>query len=156
MIEEIATVSAVYDGQVEVVCFSKSACGACKQNSHCGTGIVSKALPARDHRFVIATELALTVNQQVRISIPEHSLLRSVLLVYLLPLLLVMAGALLASVGLSMGDGGTILGAALGGCLGFVLASRWANHARLATEPVILDTVLTSTNDRATVVHPKS
>lgn len=146
MIEEIATVSAVYEDQVEVVCFSKSACGQCKQNSHCGTGIVSKALPARDHRFVIRTDLTLTVNQQVRIGIPEHSLLRSVLLVYLLPLLLVMSGALLASIGLGLGDGGTILGAAIGGTLGFMLASRWANRSgRLATEPVIIDALLPMT-----------
>ena len=150
MIEEIATVSAVYNGQVEVVCFSKSACGQCKQNSHCGTGILAQALPGRDHRFVIATDLLLTVNQQVRIGIPEHSLLRSVLLVYLLPLLLVMSGALLASAGLGMGDGGTILGAAIGGTLGFVLASRWANRGgRLTTEPVIIDALLPMT----VVVH---
>lgn len=144
MIEEIATVSAVYDGQVEVVCFSKSACGQCQQNSNCGTGIVSKALPGRDHRFVITTDLALTVNQQVRIGIPDHSLLRSVFLVYLFPLLLVLAGALLASIGLGMGDGGTILGAAIGGTLGFVLASRYSGQ--LATEPVIIAVLLPITN----------
>lgn len=147
MIEEIATVSAVYDGQVEVVCFSKSACGQCKQNSQCGTGIVSKALPGRDHRFVITTDLTLTVNQQVRIGIPERSLIGSALLVYLFPLSLVLAGALLASAGLGLGDGGAILGAAVGGLLGFVLASRFANgNGRLATEPVIIDTLLPLTN----------
>ncbi|ART80092.1 SoxR reducing system RseC family protein [Oceanisphaera avium] len=146
MIEEIATVSAVYDGKVEVVCFSKSACGQCKQSSHCGTGIVSKALPGRDHRFLIATDLSLTVNQQVRIGIPEHSLISSAFLVYLLPLLLVMAGALGASIGLGLGDGGTILGAAVGGLLGFVLAARWADRGgQLVTEPVILSTMLAST-----------
>lgn len=144
MIEEIATVSAVYDGQVEVVCFSKSACGQCKQNSNCGTGIVSKALPGRDHRFVIATDLALTVNQQVLIGIPDHSLLRSVFLVYLFPLLLVLAGAFLASIGLGMGDGGTILGAAIGGTLGFVLTSRYSGQ--LATEPVIIAALLPMAN----------
>ena len=147
MIEEIATVSAVYDGQVEVVCFSKSACGQCKQNSHCGTGIVSKDLPARDHRFLISTDLSLSVNQQVRIGIPEQGLLSSVFLVYLFPLLLLLAGALLASIGLGMGDGGTILGAALGGALGFVLAARWARRdGRLTTEPVIIDALLVTSD----------
>ena len=147
MIEEIATVSAVYDGQVEVVCFSKSACGQCKQNSHCGTGILAKALPARDHRFLIATDLSLTVNQQVRIGIPEQGLLSSVFLVYLFPLLLLLAGALLASIGLGMGDGGTILGAALGGTLGFVLAARLAGRkGRLTTEPVIIEALLAATD----------
>ncbi|MBU3825440.1 MAG: SoxR reducing system RseC family protein [Candidatus Oceanisphaera merdipullorum] len=143
MLEEIATVSAVYDGEVEVVCFSKSACGQCKQNSQCGTGIVSQALPGRDHRFLIATDLALTVNQQVRIGIPEQGLLSSVFLVYLFPLLLVLAGALLTSEVFNLGDGGTILGAVVGGIIGFVLAARWAKGAgRLTTEPVIISALL--------------
>lgn len=147
MIEEVATVSAVYAGGVEVVCFSKSACGQCKQNSQCGTGLVSKALPGRDHRFRIATDLPLMVDQQVRIGIPELSLINSALLVYLLPLLLLLAGALLASAGLGMGDGGTLAGATVGGVIGFVLASRWAKgNNRLQTEPVIIALVLPVTN----------
>ncbi|WP_417615963.1 SoxR reducing system RseC family protein [Oceanisphaera sp.] len=147
MIEEIATVSAVYAGGVEVVCFSKSACGQCKQNSQCGTGLVSKALPGRDHRFRIATDLPLAVDQQVRIGIPELGLINSALLVYLLPLLFVLGGALLASTGLGMGDGGTLAGATLGGTLGFLLASRWAKgNNRLQTEPVIIAPVLPVTN----------
>lgn len=155
MIEEIATVSAVYEGEVEVVCFSKSACGQCKQNSRCGTGIVSQALPGREHKFVIATDLVLTVNQQVRIGIPEQGLLGSVFLVYLFPLLLVLAGALLASLGLGMGDGGTILGAALGGVLGFVLAARWAGcHGAMTTEPVIIAALLPTTQLGHVMVKP--
>ncbi|MCT7654954.1 SoxR reducing system RseC family protein [Oceanimonas sp. NS1] len=93
MIEEIATVTAVHAGRVEVSCFSKSACGQCRQSSSCGTGLVSKALPARSHDFAIATELALRPGQQVRIGIPEHSLIGGALLVYLLPLLCLLAGA---------------------------------------------------------------
>ncbi|MFP2768765.1 SoxR reducing system RseC family protein [Oceanisphaera sp. KMM 10153] len=147
MIEEIATVLAVHADGVEVVCFSKSACGQCKQNSRCGTGLVSKALPGRDHRFVIATDLPLVVDQQVRIGIPEQSLISSALLVYLLPLLLLLGGAGLASVGLGLGDGGTLAGAAIGGVCGFVLASRWAKSpAKIQAEPVIIGLVIPVAN----------
>ncbi|OIN08717.1 SoxR reducing system RseC family protein [Oceanisphaera psychrotolerans] len=147
MIEEIATVMAVHENGVEVACFSKSACGQCKQNSTCGTGLVSKALPGRDHRFVIATDLPLAVNQQVRIGIPEQSLLTSALLVYLLPLLLLLGGAGLASIGLGLGDGGTLAGAAIGGSAGFVLASRRARGSgRIQTEPVIIGPVIPVAN----------
>ncbi len=147
MIEEIATVMAVHANGVEVACFSKSACGQCKQNSTCGTGLVSKALPGRDHRFVIATDLPLAVNQQVRIGIPEQSLLTSALLVYLLPLLLLLGGAGLASIGLGLGDGGTLAGAAIGGSAGFVLASRRARGSgRMQTEPVIIGPVIPVAN----------
>lgn len=147
MIEEVATVLAVHADGVEVVCFSKSACGQCKQNSNCGTGLVSKALPGRDHRFVIATDLPLAVDQQVRIGIPEQSLITSALLVYLLPLLLLLAGAGLASVWLGLGDGGTLAGAAVGGIAGFVLASRWAKcSGRMLAEPVIIGPVIPVAN----------
>jgi sigma-E factor negative regulatory protein RseC len=147
MIEEIATVLAVHEDGVEVVCFSKSACGQCKQNSSCGTGLVSKALPGRDHRFVIATELPLAVDQQVRIGIPEQSLITSALLVYLLPLLLLLGGALVASIGLGLGDGGTLAGAAIGGVAGFVLASRWAKSpGKMLAEPVIIGPVIPVAN----------
>ena len=147
MIEEIATVLAVHADGVEVVCFSKSACGQCKQNSTCGTGLVSKALPGRDHRFVIATDLPLAVDQQVRIGIPEQSLITSALLVYLLPLLLLLSGAGFASAGLGLGDGGTLAGAAIGGIAGFVLASRWAKGAsRMLAEPVIIGPVIPVAN----------
>ncbi|MDX1268571.1 MAG: SoxR reducing system RseC family protein [Oceanisphaera sp.] len=147
MIEEVATVLAVHADGVEVVCFSKSACGQCKQNSNCGTGLVSKALPGRDHRFVIATDLPLAVDQQVRIGIPEQSLITSALLVYLLPLLLLLAGAGLASVWLGLGDGGTLAGAAVGGIAGFVLASRWAKGSgRMLAEPVIIGPVIPVAN----------
>lgn len=143
MIEEIATVSAVYPEGVEVVCFSKSACGQCQHSSNCGTGLVSKALPGRDHRFIIATDLALAVNQQVRIGIPEQGVITSALLVYLVPLLLILAGALLASVGLGLGDAGTLLGAVIGGGIGFGWAARLARGAsQQLTAPVIIAPLL--------------
>lgn len=143
MIEEIATVSAIHPDGVEVVCFSKSACGQCQHSSNCGTGLVSKALPGRDHRFIIATDLSLTVNQQVRIGIPEQGVITSALLVYLIPLLMILGGALLASAGLGLGDGGTLLGAVIGGGIGFGWASRLARRTSLQlTAPIIIAPLL--------------
>ena len=146
MIEEVATVVAVGEGGVEVACFSQSACGQCRQSSQCGTGLVSRALPGREHRFFIATTQEFEVGEQVRIGIPEHSLITSALLLYLLPLLLLLGGALLASLGLDMGDGGTLLGAAAGGGIGFWLASRLSCRAgRPLSEPVILGALIPTT-----------
>ncbi|WMC10067.1 SoxR reducing system RseC family protein [Oceanimonas pelagia] len=136
MIEEIATVTAVHSGSVEVRCFSKSACGQCRQSNNCGTGLVSKALPGRDHRFVIATGLELTPGQQVRIGIPEHSLITGALLVYLLPLLCLLAGGLLAGWA-GLGEGASIVGVLAGGGLGFGLAARLSRR-RGHDQPVIL------------------
>ena len=141
MIEEIATVVAVHPNGVEVSCFSKSACGQCRQNSTCGTGLVSKALPGRDHRFVIATGLTLQPGQQVRIGIPEHSLITGALLVYLLPLVFMLAGGLLAGLA-GAADSGSILGAAAGGGMGFWLASWLARRRSGDDQPVILETLI--------------
>ncbi|WP_445396391.1 SoxR reducing system RseC family protein [Zobellella sp. An-6] len=147
MIEEVAIVVAVGEGGVEVASFSKSACGQCRQNSQCGTGLVSNALPGREHRFFIATELELKVGERVRIGIPEQSLITSALLLYLLPLLLLLAGALLAGIGLGAGDGGTLLGATLGGGTGFWLSSRLSRRGgRALSEPVLIGPLLPLAN----------
>ncbi|AEY00680.1 hypothetical protein GU3_04615 [Oceanimonas sp. GK1] len=137
MIEEIATVTAVHSGGVEVRCFSKSACGQCRQRSTCGTGLVSGALPERNHQFVIATELVLKPGEQVRIGIPEQSLITGALLVYLLPLLCLLTGGLVAGWA-GLGEGASILGALAGGGLGFGLAARLAQRRGRRDQPVIL------------------
>ncbi|PSJ42646.1 hypothetical protein C7H85_16835 [Zobellella endophytica] len=147
MIEEVATVMAVTPEGVEVACFSKSACGQCRQNSQCGTGLVAKALPGRSHRFFIATELSLRVGAQVRIGIPEQSLIRSAALIYLLPLLCLLLAALLASTLPGAGDGSTVLGALLGAGLGFGLAARLARRRDLGLAgPVILGPLIPVAN----------
>lgn len=147
MIEEVATVVALSEEGVEVVCFSKSACGQCRQKSHCGTGLVAGALPERNHRFVISTPLTLRVGEQVRIGIPEQSLIRSAMLIYLLPLLCILTASLLASVLFKLGDGGTIASAFIGGAAGFVLASRLARGRGFGQAgPVLLGPLIPVSN----------
>lgn len=136
MMEEIATVVVVREGGVEVACFSKSACGQCRQSSQCGTGIVAKALPGREHRFFVPTTLTLQAGQQVRIGIPEPSVIGGALLVYLLPLLSLLASALAGH--FLQGEAGSILGALLGGTGGFLLAARLARRASKQHGPVLL------------------
>ncbi|WP_116474324.1 SoxR reducing system RseC family protein [Zobellella maritima] len=139
MIEEVATVVRLVPEGVAVECFSRSACGQCRQSQHCGTGLIAKALSGRSHQFVIATPLSLRVGEQVRIGIPEQSLIKSALLIYLLPLLCVLVASLLASVLFRQGDGGTIASAIVGGWLGFLLASRLARRTGVGQAgPVIL------------------
>ncbi|GAA3541211.1 SoxR reducing system RseC family protein [Zobellella aerophila] len=147
MIEEVATVVQLVPEGVVLECFSRSACGQCRQSQHCGTGLVAKALPGRSHQFVVATPLPLRVGEQVRIGIPEQSLIKSAVLIYLLPLLCVLLASLLASLLFKLGDGGTIASAIAGGWLGFLLASRLARGPGFGLAgPVILGPLIPISN----------
>ena len=132
MIESIATVVAVGDTWAQVECRRKSACGHCHQQQSCGVGALAKAMPGRPQLLEIALTTPVLVGQQVRIGIPERSLLTSALLVYLVPLFFLLLGALVGKwVSLQWpvgGESSEIVGALLGGTLGFWLARLGAKR----------------------------
>lgn len=94
MIESVATVVAVGETWVQVECRRKSACGHCHQQASCGVGSLAKSMPGRPQLLELARVGEVSVGQQVRIGIPEKSLLKSALLVYMLPLFCLLVGAL--------------------------------------------------------------
>ena len=83
-------------------------------------------MPGRPQLFQVALTMPVRVGQEVRIGIPERSLLKSALLVYMVPLLFLLLGALVgkgvAELYLLKEEAPEILGALLGGVLGFLLA----------------------------------
>ncbi len=128
MIESIATVVAVRDNLAQVECRRKSACGHCQQQESCGVGAVAKAMPGRPQLLEVALTSPVNVGQQIRIGIPERSLVTSALLVYMVPLLFLLLGAVagkLVSASWHIGEEpAEVVGALLGGLIGFGLA-RW-------------------------------
>jgi len=132
MIESVATVVAVGDTWAQVECRRKSACGHCHQQESCGVGTIAKAMPGRPQLLEIALTAPVLVGQQVRIGIPERSLLTSALLVYMVPVLFLLLGALagkLVSVQWPVGEEPSeIIGALLGGGFGFLLARLGAKR----------------------------
>lgn len=132
MIESVATVVAVGDTWAQVECRRKSACGHCHQQESCGVGAIAKAMPGRPQLLEIALTAPVLVGQQVRIGIPERSLLTSALLVYMVPVLFLLLGALagkLVSVQWPVGEEPSeIIGALLGGGFGFLLARLGAKR----------------------------
>ncbi|HAU4900382.1 TPA: transcriptional regulator, partial [Aeromonas hydrophila] len=69
---------------------------------------------------------------QVRLGIPQASILQGAALVYVLPLFCLLAGALLGQLWLapllSAGEGVTILSCLLGGLIGFSLVRYFSNR----------------------------
>lgn len=99
MVEEIATVVQTEAQGVWLETRVQSSCQACSANDSCTSGVVAKHLTNRQYRFFLpypSSQYAeLLPGQQVRIGIHEGVLLKSALVVYLLPLLLFIAAVLL-------------------------------------------------------------
>ena len=132
MSEELATVVAIEGDHVWVECERRSACSGCQQQSNCGTGTVAKAFPLRAQRLRVKMTTEVGVGQQIRLGIPQQSLLRGAALVDVLPLFCLLAGALLGQLWLAPlllgGEGITILCCLLGGGLGFLLVRYFSNR----------------------------
>ncbi|TDQ56632.1 RseC/MucC-like positive regulator of sigma(E) [Mesocricetibacter intestinalis] len=96
MLIENAVVIDYKSGVARVKCQSKSACGSCAAKSECGNAALSELGGGKgEHIFNIATITPLQAGQQVQIGLPERSLLLSVSLVYLLPLVTLLVSALI-------------------------------------------------------------
>jgi sigma-E factor negative regulatory protein RseC len=102
----------------------------------CGAGRLSRLFCSKPRQFRVDNPSAAAVGDEVVISVAEGAVLRGIALVYLLPLLLLVTGALLGSVlaGRSAGDGYAVAGAFSGLAVGFI-AAKWissqsGNHFR--------------------------
>ena len=126
MIESIATVVAVGDTWAQVECRRTSACGHCHQQSSCGTGAIAKVMPGTPQLLELDMTVPVLVGQQVRIGIPERSLLTSAFVVYMIPLFFLLAGCLLGKWFATQWQLGEefpeVLGALFGGGIGFLTA----------------------------------
>lgn len=140
MVEEIATVVAVEAGGVWLSTTPVASCNACNVSDDCGTGIVAKTMTPRQQRFFITTPLALLPGEQVKIGLQENSLLMAALMVYLLPLLLLLGGAVTAGLA-GLAEGWVILAALTGAIAGFMLARRYG-RLQQSTEQISIVEVL--------------
>lgn len=140
MLEEPGRVVAVEDGAVWVETLRRSTCSACSANAGCGQGLMEKLGVGQKRGYVRAlTDLRLAVGDGVVIGIREELLVQSSLRVYLLPLLGLFAGAMLAQ-WLALAESFVIL-AALGGFFAIWWLVR--RHSRQgvddpARQPVVL------------------
>lgn len=128
MIEETARVVAVEDGAAWVETVRRSTCGACSARQGCGHRVINgdSAGSRARVRALFASDTRLSVDDQVMIGIPESMLMRGALRVYLLPLVLLFAGALLGNRLDAGGDMAAVLG--LAGLAGGFLYNRWYSN----------------------------
>ncbi|MCW2106828.1 UNVERIFIED_ORG: sigma-E factor negative regulatory protein RseC [Rahnella aquatilis] len=139
MMKEWATVVSWKDGIATLRCETQAGCSSCHSRSGCSARVLNELGPQTEHNLQVSVKEPLAPGQKVELGIPEGSLLRSALLVYMTPLFGVIAGggALQA---LLKADVYAVIGAVLGGGLGFLIAKALAAKVdgKAGYQPVIL------------------
>ncbi|MGB5445431.1 MAG: SoxR reducing system RseC family protein [Psychromonas sp.] len=79
-----------------IECISKSACSSCHNNSSCGVGVVSKSFSDKTQHITVPYEDGMVVDKFVELQIKNDDLIKSAMLVYLVPLLFFICSALVA------------------------------------------------------------
>lgn len=131
MIEESARVLRVENDTVWVEAIRQSACSSCSAQKGCGHSLLAKAGQQRIEVPVIRNGVDVKENDQVLIGVPEQAVLRSSLLIYGAPLLLMMFLALVAHF-LFGSEGVTALMAFVGLVGGFVYVNWKSQHLDIA------------------------
>ena len=147
MIETRAVVIRIEGNEAIVEATQGGGCGNCDSENGCGTGKLSQLFCSEPRRFRVLNEADAKVGTMVQITLPEGMLLRSALLMYMLPLLMLfggaVAGAYLQNDGINS-DLYSAIGGLAGLSLGFLLVKSVSLRRRLASvaRPVIASTVL--------------
>lgn len=124
MIEQPATVVSIDEQQIWLDVERQSTCSGCKLRSGCGTGLLSRHVGQRFSRLAVPRTQNLQVGEQVHVQIAEEELLQGALMMYLLPLLGLIAGA--ALVNLMSGPAWLeIISGLTGLTLGFIWLGRY-------------------------------
>lgn len=117
----IATVKEIKNGQVLVNCQPQSACQSCALKSGCASGLAAKNDAWQQLR--VAFDEAVELGEQVEIAVAPAFLLRTAALVYLLPVLCALLGALLTQ-WTGAAELFVIMAALLSGVCGFFVAKQ--------------------------------
>jgi sigma-E factor negative regulatory protein RseC len=98
----------------------KTACGLCGKTRGCGNSIWGKLFAHKSSAFKAQNSINAKVGESVIVGINESALLKSAMLLYMLPLATMLIGAILASQFVDDTNGSAVLGALTGLVLGFV------------------------------------
>lgn len=130
MIETPARVVRVEGATAWVCAESPSSCGACGGKG-CGASLYARLLHPHEPEYAVGNPIDARPGEPVVVGIEDGALLKAALAAYIVPLFLVLLGAL---VGSQSGN----LTAVAGALAGLVLAVAWLRRRRGSASPVIL------------------
>jgi sigma-E factor negative regulatory protein RseC len=117
----------------------KTACGLCGKTRGCGNSIWGKLFAHQSTAFKAQNRINARVGDSVIVGIDERALLKSALLLYILPLVTMMIGAILMNE-IVHNNAGSVIGALIGLVTGLVWVKGHTTASRyfLEQQPVIL------------------
>ena len=126
MIEMRAIVIQLDGREASVQPVGTGGCGHCDSEGGCGSGTLTKVFCGdKPRQFKVRNDVSAKIGDEIQVSVPDGVLLRGAIKMYVLPLILLLAGGI-AGVGMA-GEGAgrdayAAAGAVVGLLLGFVLA----------------------------------
>ena len=127
MIEETGTVIAEEGSGVWIQVAGEGACPRCREGGGCGQQSMARLLGDRVRRVLVDNSIGARIGDRVLMGVEPHALVMASVVTYLLPLIGLILGALVADAAGTGGDGVTIAGALAGGAVA-VAAGRYLNH----------------------------
>jgi sigma-E factor negative regulatory protein RseC len=129
MITQTAMVMDVHDETASVQVIRESTCGQCSVQKGCGTSVFSRILGNKFSRLTVLNPVNAQQGDVVILGLQESVLIKSTLLMYLFPLLMMFGGAVLVVMlnnflGFSLGQGWVIASSFLSLILAFVYINR--------------------------------
>lgn len=120
MLEQTAKVIKAAPDGVWVQAVEPSGCGTCGGQG-CSSRRIAELFQRRPRHFLVDSDLELAPGERVVVGIAHGSVLKTALRLYGVPLVLMLAGAMLAQA-VRPGDGAALAGVLLGGFLGWAVA----------------------------------
>lgn len=130
MLETRAVVIESMGGVALVEAYPRAACGHCSASSGCATGVLARIFGDGPKRFYVDDPIGARPGEQVIVGVADGALSRACAIVYLFPLIFVIAGA--AAGALSAGTSHQDLAAAGGATLGLAAGYAWIRGASRA------------------------
>lgn len=124
MIEALGRVVALEADTAWVETERQSSCGSCSAKG-CGTGALARVVGARTQRVRVANGIGAGVGDTIALGLREDALLRGSLAVYIVPLVAMLAGALLGEAVAPQWAASPDAMAAFGGVSGLLLGLWW-------------------------------
>lgn len=130
------------DGDEAVVRVTGGGCGHCGTAGGCGGSALSRLFcSTKPRQFTVLNRVGARVGDEVQVSLPDGVLLRGALKMYVLPLVLLLAGGIAGASMAETGAGADLhaaAGALSGLLLGFIIARSLASGTASAVATAIL------------------
>lgn len=142
MICQTGRVVAIELGSVWVETVRASTCSSCAAQNGCGNGLINKIGGGARHHVQVflpgdfpsgLQSENIQIDDEVELSVDEGAFVRAALVVYLLPLVTLIVGAMVASSAANSSELVAVVGAVIGFIAGIGLVAMYSSHNRRNT-----------------------